>query len=175
MRSRAEELRKQHRKVLAWALAAAAVFHVGLFLLHPGLRSEATWTANARLEGVDAVGGAAVDVRFGPPRITAPDGTVVQEPPERRLQVVRLMRLPANCDVLHQTPELLVRGSVRIRVDPGGYAKAVEVAESTGHACADQVIMRLAGDLQYHWLPSERFPAPVDLVQPVTLVEAVDE
>ena len=35
--------------------------------------------------------------------------------------------------------------------------------------------MQLAGDLQYHWLPSERFPAPVHLVQPVTLVEAVDE
>ena len=175
MKSRADELRKQHRTVLAWALAAAAALHVGFFLLLPGLRTEATWNANAHLEGVDATGGDPVDVRFGPPAITASDGAVVQEPPERRLQIVRLMRLPANCDVLRRLGSTLVRGSVRLRVDPGGYAKGVGLAESTGHTCADQMIMRLAGDLQYHWLPNERFPAPVELVQPVTLIEAVDQ
>lgn len=175
MRSRADELRKQHRKVLSWALAAAAGLHVVLILLVPGLPIEETWTEEDQLEGVAAIGEDMVDVRFGPPQITMEDGTVVQEPPERRLQVVRLMRLPANCDALRQAPELLIRGSVRLRVDPGGYAKAVEVGESSGHTCVDQVMAALAGDLQYHWLPSERFPAPVRLVQPVTLVEVVDE
>ena len=41
-----------------------------------------------------------------------------------------------------------------------------------GDACGDQVIETVAGDLLYHWLPSERFPAPVDLIQPVTLTQA---
>ena len=70
MRSRAEELRKQHRKALAWALAAAAAIHVAIFLVLPGLRPDATWTATPELEGIDASGGALVDVRFGPPLIT---------------------------------------------------------------------------------------------------------
>ena len=145
MKSRADELRTQHRKVLAWALTAAAVLHVGLFLLLPGLRTEATWSADTQLEGVNAVGGTPVDVRFGPPLITTAEGAVVQEPPERRLQVVRLMRLPADCYVLRQAPDLQVRGAVRLHVDPGGYAKDLELAESTGHTCADQVIHAACG------------------------------
>jgi len=175
MRSRADELRRQHRKVLGWALAAAVAIHLVIFLLLPGLRTDASWVASTELEGVPAIGEAMVDVRFGPPLITTPDGTLVQEPPERRLQVVRLTRLPADCDVLGQAPERLIRGSVKLRVDPGGYAKAAELATSTGHRCADAMIVDIAGDLQYHWLPSERFPAPVELVQPVTLVEVVEE
>lgn len=175
MKSRADELRKQHRRMLAWALAAAGGLHAVLFLLLPGLPTEATWSPDPQLEGVPAIDEGMVDVRFGPPQITTADGAVVQEPSERRLQVVRLMRLPANCDALRQVPELLIRGSVRLRVDPGGYAEVMEVVESTGYTCADQMLVELAGDLQYHWLPSERFPAPVHLVQPVTLVEVVDE
>ncbi|MDX1396830.1 MAG: hypothetical protein R3195_20820 [Gemmatimonadota bacterium] len=173
MRSRADELRRQHRKALAWALAAAAALHVVIFLFLPGLRNDSEWSADPELLGVNARGGTLVDVRFGPPLITIAGGAVWQEPPERVLQVVRMMRLPASCDALRGTPN--IDGSVRIRVDPAGYAKRVETAESTGHPCADQVIEELAGDLQYHWLPSERFPAPVFLVQPVTLVETVEQ
>lgn len=174
MKSRAEELRRQHRKVLFWAIGVAAVLHVVAFLALPGFRNEVTWISGEDLVGVDPIDGSPVDVRFGPPLISAPDGSVAQEPPERTLQVVRLMSLPAGCDVLGDAGALLP-GSVRLKVDPGGYAEALEVVQSTGFPCSDQVMMRLAGDLQYHWLPNERFPAPVHLVQPVTLVEAVEE
>ena len=56
-------------------------------------------------------------------------------------------------------------------VDEGGRTDDVEIEQSTGDACADEVLSRVAGDLWYRWLPSEEFPAPVDLVQPITLAE----
>ena len=53
-----------------------------------------------------------------------------------------------------------------------GHTLVDGIEESTGDECADQVILTLANDLFYRWIPSERFPAPVDLIQPVTLTQA---
>ncbi|MDX1395855.1 MAG: hypothetical protein R3195_15840, partial [Gemmatimonadota bacterium] len=89
MRSRADELRKQHRKAFAWALAAAAALHVVIFLFLPGLRTDSEWSADPELLGVNARGGTLVDVRFGPPLIALAGGDAWQEPPGRRLQIVR--------------------------------------------------------------------------------------
>lgn len=175
MRTRSEELRRRHRRVLAWSLAAAALLHVVVFLVLPGLRTEGMDVGDGRLEGVNASRGALVDVLFGPPEISEADGTTWQEPPERRLQVVRLVRLPADCTVLRESDAERVGGRVRLTVDAAGQVDVVRVTEGTGHACADRVITQLAGDLHYHWLPDERFAAPVDLIQPVTLVETVAE
>ena len=44
---------------------------------------------------------------------------------------------------------------------------------STGSACGDATLARVAGDLWYRWLPSEEFPAPVDVVQPLSFAEKV--
>jgi len=45
---------------------------------------------------------------------------------------------------------------------------------SSGIRCADDLLERVAGDLLYHWLPSEDFPAPVELTQPMRLSEKTD-
>jgi len=174
MKSRAEQLRRQHRRVLAWGFSVAAILHIGAFLLLPGLRTESAGISKLVLEGVPAVGGAMVDVRFGPPEIRRPDGAIVREPSQRTLQVVRLRRLPADCDVQGWATEVGVSGSVRLRVGVDGRAENPEIASSTGSRCADWLLTTLAGDLRYLWLPNERFPAPVELVQPVTLVEVVE-
>lgn len=126
------------------------------------------------LEGVPAVGGALVDVRFGPPEIQRADGAIAREPAERTLQVVRLMRLPADCNVQAWATEAGVSGSVRLRVRVDGRAENPEIASSTGSRCADWLLTQLADDLRYLWLPNVRFPAPVELVQPVTVVEVVE-
>lgn len=175
MTSRSEQLRRQHRKVLWWAFGIAAALHVVAFLVLPGLRSSAVPVSEIELEGVPGLGDAMVDVRFGPPAITGADGTVTIEPPDRILQVVRLVRLPENCDIPKGSRDLGLSGRVRLRVGVDGRADLPEIVSRAGSPCADELMTQLAGDLRYGWLPSERFPAPIELVQPVTLVEIVDE
>jgi len=175
MTTRSEQLKRQHRKVLWWAFGIAAALHVIAFLVLPGLRSSRVPVSELELEGVPGIGDAMVDVRFGPPAITGADGTVTIEPPERILQVVRLVRLPVDCDVPLGSDDLDLSGRVRLRVEADGRADLPDVVLGTGSPCADELMTQLAGDLRYRWLPSERFPAPVELVQPVTLVEIVDD
>jgi hypothetical protein len=67
-----------------------------------------------------------------------------------------------------QTP---LRGYVRLQVLASGRTLVAGIDESTGDRCADRVILDLARDLLYRWIPNERFPAPVQLIQPVTLIE----
>lgn len=174
MKSRAQELRRKHRRILIGAFGVAIVLHVAGFFLLGGIRTEPELVFEPELEGIPAVGGAMVDVRFGPPFITLPDGTVEREPPERTLQVVRLVRLPLECTVLRDQRETMLSGSVRLRVGAQGLVEASELASSTGSPCADELMTGLADDLWYRWLPNERHPAPVELVQPVTLLEVVE-
>ena len=35
------------------------------------------------------------------------------------------------------------------------------------------MLRRVAGDLWYRWLPNEEFPAPVELIQPLSFTEKV--
>ena len=115
-----------------------------------------------------------MDVRFDPPEILRPDGPALREPPERVLQVVRLLRLPADCEALRDAPEDGFAATVRLTVAADGRADVVRLTTGSGHDCIDGLLLSLADDLRYGWLPDERYPAPVRLDQPITLVEAVE-
>jgi len=172
MKRSAAQHRERHRKVLAWSFAVAILLHLALFLLSPELRVKVL--GDPAVEAVQ-VGPPldvpwALDVRFGPPTLTAPDGTSWQEPADRVLQTVRLIELPPLCAAMAGDQPISLRGSVHLQVNVEGHAAVVELVEGTGTACGDHLLRSVAGDLRYHWLPTSRFPAPLDLVQPVRLM-----
>jgi len=173
MKTRSEELRDRNRKVFAWSLAIAAAIHVALFLWLPAFDAQPLVLTEIRNEGdTQEVGTPTfVDVLFGPPAILAADGTVSTEPLGRVLQADRLVHLPTECSSLSREGRTPAHGQVHLTVDASGRTDDVEIEESTGDACADEVLSRVASDLWYRWLPSEDFPAPVDLIQPITLAE----
>jgi hypothetical protein len=173
-RSRSAELREKNRRVFAWSLGLAALIHIAVFVLWPGFRVEPLAGSGGQDQAVsEAEGGLTfVDVFFGPPDIFEVDGMLSREPPDRVLEADRVLQLPTECATLGQEGRTPAYGRVRVRVRPSGRADVVGIAESTGDECGDEVIRTVAGDLLYHWLPSERFPAPVDLIQPVTLTQA---
>ena len=113
--------------------------------------------------------GDSVDVFFGPPRIFEPDGTLSVESPDRVLEAARAIRPPLACPASVRVARTPGSGSVRLTVNASGRIDAVTLDESTGDACWDVVATRVAADLWYRWLPSERFPAPVELLQPLTV------
>ena len=171
MKSRSEQLRERHRRVFQWSLGVAILLHGALFafLQFRGEPLAASEEGEEIAEGSPGEGRPFyVEVVFGPPEITRPDGELVRE--DRRLEASRTVLLPPACGVLAQTREGEPHGRVRLRVSRSGRADVVGVTESTGSACGDEVVRMMAGALWYHWLPSERFPAPVDLIQPVTLL-----
>jgi hypothetical protein len=172
MKTRVQELRERDGRVLRRALGVAALLHLAAFVLWPGYRVESPPSdPGARMKAVHGVAGTPtyVSVLFGPPDILEADGTVSSEPPERVLAADRILRLPTECDDLKLPGRTPVTGRVRVRVGTAGLAKATGLARSTGDPCADEVLATVADALRYLWLPSERFPAPVDLIQPVTL------
>lgn len=124
--------------------------------------------------GIQTVGGidglaVAVDVCFGPPMILEADVSVSLEPPGRVLQADRLLGLPTECDVLLEPDRTPARGLVRLQVVASGHTVVGGIEESTERECADEVLLTVANDLLYRWIPNDRFPAPVDLFRPVTL------
>lgn len=170
MKTRAGERRRGERRVLLWSLLAAATLHVAAFLLWPAMAVEPLPGVQA---GIDLHGAAVyVDVLFGPPDIFEADGSLSEEPPERVLEVDRILSLRTGCPTLTRQGRPPAHGSARLRIGASGDAELRGVHESTGDACADEVLAVTAGALKYHWLPSARFPSPVDLIQPVTLFEA---
>ena len=174
MQTRAQQLRARDRKVLAWSLGVAAVLHVLAFWLLPGIQAQPVNAPDVELRRTpNAKGGerALVAVLFGPPSITEQGGGVWTEPSDRVLKAARLVSLPRECITLVGQDRTPIHGRVHLQVDAGGLAANATMAESTGDACGDKVLALLAGDLWYHWLPTKRFPAPVDLVQPVTLAD----
>lgn len=173
-RTRSEELRERNRRVLLWSLGVASVLHVAAFVLWPEYTVEPLTAPDAKLETLGDTGGIAlyVEVTFGPPEIFERDGTISVDSPRRQLEAARVLRLPQECARLTDPEALPYRGSVRLGLGTEGRAEAGGIVASTGDACADQVIRTVADALWYRWLPNERFPAPVDLIQPVTLVEA---
>ena len=172
MKRSAAQHRERHRKVFAWSFAAAISLHIALFILSPELRVQVL--GDPAVEAVQAGPPPALpwalDVRFGPPTLTAPDGTSWPEPADRVLDTVRLIELPTLCAAMAHDEMISLRGSVHLQVNVEGHAAVIELVESTGTACGDHLLRSVAGDLHYHWLPTSRFPAPLDLVQPVRLM-----
>ena len=170
MRTTAAEHRAKQRRVLAWSLGGAVVLHGVAFALLPGRASTphvndaAIDVSSPRVATGERV---SLEVRFGPPTISAPDGVRWKEPPGRRLQTLHVTTLPAGCEDMFAKQGARFGGDVRLVVRESGFVDAVELTRPTGFACGDAVLRSVAGALRYHWLPNERFPAPVDLVQPV--------
>lgn len=116
--------------------------------------------------------GTPVNVFFGPPKIYESDGTIAEEPASRILEAARLLQMPPECLSREIAPSAPGFGQVRLTVNSSGRIDAVVLEQSTGDLCWDKVAMRVAGDLWYRWLPSERFPAPLELIQPITVALA---
>ena len=175
VRSRSEELRRTNRKVLAYSMGIAALAHVAvLFIWSPEFEVESSGATVIRRspagQGADAP--IFVEVLFGPPEIVTAGGRVSKEPPDRTLRAGRVVQLPIRCAGLAQWGRTPSSGRVRLRVNAAGRIDEAQLTQGTGDSCADQVIMTVAGSLWYHWLPNDRFPAPLDLDQPITLTEA---
>ena len=175
MSNRTTELRRRERRILIWSLTAAVGFHVLLFVFWPAWKVEPFPFSEFEPRSGSGDRGPAVyvDVTFGPPEISAEDGSVSVEPPHRVLRATRILGVPTNCVALSQEGVTPAEGRVRLRVFYDGHAEVLEMTKSSGNDCADEVITAAADALRYHWLPSERFPAPVDLIQPVILTEAL--
>ena len=159
-----------------WCCALAGVFHAVLFLALPEFRRDALERRGLSLELAEPPnpGAALLDLFFGPPAISIPSGGVSVEPPERYLETERLVHVPAACRFAIRSSGNDIRGSVRLRVRVTGRVDVTGVVRSSGIRCADDVLERVAGDLRYHWLPNEDFPAPVELTQPMKLSERTD-
>ena len=170
MKTRSAELRNRERKIFAWSLAAAVVIHLVVVWLSPEFEIEVLAENDE-----DGSGGTGiptfVDVLFGPPEISESDGTVSREPADRVLQVDHILGLETECAALNQTP---AHGRVRLRVNAIGHVSVMELTDGTQDECVNEVMTTVADALWYRWLPSGRFPAPVDLIQPITLAEARD-
>lgn len=179
MPTRSEELRAWNRKVFAWSYAAAALA-IGfvLFVWSPEYTVE-PMEEQSEIQREDQTAGAVVpvfvQVLFGPPTIVRPDGTAsTTEPPTRVLETGSVVELPPEClgEVLLASSEL--SGSLRLRVNVAGEATVMEIVEESASACGNRLMTATAGALRYHWLPSEAFPAPVELVQPVLVVDIAE-
>lgn len=171
------ERRRREGRTLGVGLAVAAVLHAVGFLMLPGLpESEQGPPTELEVDRAEVVGGRAIplDVFFGPPMIENSIGGLSLDPPTRVLSAQRAVFLPASCRGIIEGVGRIFRGSVQLEVEATGRAQAVRVEQSTGARCADDVLTRVAGDLWYQWLPDDRFPPPVHLIQPMTFVEIAD-
>ena len=170
MESRSAQLRRQHRKVLWWALVVAAAVHAVVLFRVAIARSAATGPIGPRPELVGMIEKPKfVEVEFGPPTLVDREGARWVEPREHRLLAQRLTRLPPECDAFVWTADDQLDGRVWVRVDTAGYAHVDRIDRGTGEVCGDAVVRRVAGALRYHWLPTDRFPAPVEVLQPVSI------
>ncbi len=174
METRSAELRRRHRRVLRWSFGIAVLFHAVVLIFVPWYRAEPLAGGGTELVGprVPAWGSVAVDAFFGPPAIVRADGAAAREPDTRVLRASRLVPPPAGCEAHDWLAREEAGGEVRLEVDATGRVSSVEVTAGTGDRCWDEVLRGLASDLLYRWLPSERFPAPVELYQPLTLTPA---
>ena len=171
MISRSTELRKRDRRVFRASFGIAILLHVAALGLVAWPRTGPEWRPGGetiQLE-VDAWTGTPIDVFFGPPKIYEADGTIAEEPPDRILEAVRVLQMPPECLAREIAPTAPGSGQVRLTVNSSGRIDAVALDQSTGDPCWDRVATRVAGDLWYQWLPSDRFPAPLELLQPMTV------
>ena len=160
--------------MLAWSLAVAALVHVLVFVTAPDFRIEPLSGAEVELDTTGVLGGgdASVQVFFGPPTVRIEGGADWTAPPERVLIADRAVRLGEGCFPLTNQGRTPIGSRVGLRIRSSGRVDVLGLLDSTGDSCADRLLTEIAGDLWYHWLPNERFQAPVDVEQPVTLLEA---
>ncbi|MCY3613288.1 MAG: hypothetical protein OXH51_17330 [Gemmatimonadetes bacterium] len=174
MSHRIDRRRKADRRLFIGCWVLAGLVHVVLFLVVPDRDARARPGLSLDLAETPAPGATLLDLFFGPPAISGPSGRVSVEPPERFLATERLVHVPAACRAVIRSSGNDIRGSVRLRVKITGRVDVTGMAWSSGIRCADDLLQRVAGDLLYHWLPSEEFPAPVELTQPMRLSEKAD-
>ena len=171
MSGRSTELRRRERRVFGVSFGIAVVLHVVVLGFVAWSRVAPEWSPES--ETIRLVGGSwtgtPIDVFFGPPKIYEADGSIAEEPPDRILEAVRLLQMPPVCLAREIPPSAPGFGQVRLTVNSSGRIDAVSLDQSTGDVCWDLVAIRVAGDLWYQWLPSERFPAPLELLQPLTV------
>ena len=174
MSKRIAQRRRSDRRVLVWCLALAGLLHVVVFLVVPVYQRAAVERASLSLELTDAPapGATRLDLFFGPPAIRYASGGVSFEPPERFLETERLVHVPTACLGRIRSSGNAISGSVRLRVKVTGRVDVLGTARSSGIRCADELLERVAGDLRYHWLPNDDYPAPVELTQPMRLSES---
>ncbi len=166
---------ERQRRILAISLMVAVAFHIALFVLMPKFETQPMGASNPQ-DGrkVPPIGTPTLmNVLFGPPTISAADGSEWAEPDDHVLEAQQLANLPPDCSAFSEAGHAPVHGSARLVVNADGYVNVVGVMESTGDACGDDVLEGIADALHYHWLPNDRFPAPVELVQPITLAQVV--
>ena len=163
--------RRADRRVLWWCFGIAALVHGAVFALFPSIRSrDVPFPLFSDDLEVDE-GAIPLDLFFGPPAIADAEGVFALEPPERVLEADRLVFLAPGCRAIIVGSGAVIRGTVRLAVRSNGLADVVGVVRSTGSDCGDAAMERVAGDLWYRWLPSDEFPAPVELIQAVTIAE----
>ncbi len=174
MQTRSAELQKKSRRIFVWSLYVAIALHVAAFWFWPAMTVDVDSVSAKRgapQEGVEVqVASTYVEVLFGPPTIFRPDGTPALEPPERVLEAKRLLRLPTECQAGDGGGDgVAISGAVRLSIGGTGHVAGLSMVESTGSRCGDRVMRDVAAVLRYDWLPNQDFPAPVDLIQPVTI------
>ena len=167
--SRSRELRARHRRVLFWSFGVAALLHVAVLVIRPTYQVEPFVGSGLEMVPGDSTGmpGTPVTLFFGPPEIRGLEGVIHVEPVDRILEVPRAVDLSPAC--IADAGRRTASGRVRLSVGVLGYTDVVALEEGTGIPCWDSVLRAVAADLWYRWLPSERFPAPVDVIQPVTV------
>jgi hypothetical protein len=175
MQRRTEELRRGHRRVLAWSLGIAVLLHVGVFLFFPHFRTSMPDGFSERPGMVGSGGGQAywVDVTFGPPLIHLRNGEERQEPPERVLEAREVnvggASLGSGCGWVQRADLTGISGTARLTVGFDGRVSHAEMEEGSGVDCVDELLVHIASSLLYRWLPDEEAMAPVELAQPMEL------
>jgi len=172
------ERRRHERRIFVRSMIAAVLLHVLAVAYWTGTRAD----PRSRQPGIsidpDELSegeGTQVALFFGPPNVYLPDGSLAREDPSRTLSVDRiLVSLSSECAHRIGNYSAPVRGRARLRLDDRGHPEDVRLERGTGDVCGDQIVVRVANDLLYLWLPNERFPAPVDLIQPVTVSRPQD-
>lgn len=175
MKRTAKQHRERQQRIFAISLMVAVALHVAVFVLMPKFETPPVGASNPQ-DGrvVPPIGTPTLlNVLFGPPTISLSDGTEWPEPEDHVLEAQQLANLPPDCAAFSARTEVPVHGSARLVVNGSGHVNVVGVVESTGDPCGDDVLEGVADALHYHWLPSDRFPAPVELVQPMTLSQVV--
>lgn len=181
--SRSAELRQRYRRVLTVSLVIAAGIHGLIFIgspeFHVGPQFELASNPDLVVGEMDAgERWGIVNVFFGRPEIISGDGTIRREPPERVLEVyavaVARSALPRGCHLRNESEVLPAEGRVRVQVDGGGLVVWDRIEQSDGDACGNALLTMLSGSLWYQWIPNDRFPAPVELIQPVRVVAAAE-
>ena len=173
--TRSVQLRQQGRRVLVWSLAVAAVIHVAVFALWP--RTPVRPLGELRATPIHDVeeGDVFVEIsaEFGGPLIVSAGEQPASDRVEGYLQANRLTRVSLECREAFP-PGVVHEGEVRLVVNEQGRVESKEVTRESGAPCGDRALLAVAGDLWYRWLPSRSHPAPVVLVQPVSVEGATE-